>query len=165
MLRVMHADDTPYRLAMGVAAGVFIALTPTVGIQMLIIFPICWCLRANAIVGLPFLFVTNVFTMVPIYMVQYGIGAFVLGRDALKVDDWRQLTADHGNWWAELKYMWHFTWEHIEPLGIGAIATALPAAIASYIAVSWMVKAYRMRKFGSIEVPVHHRVKRRKPAS
>lgn len=157
MLRVMHADDTPHRLALGVALGVLIALTPTVGVQLFLYFPIAWLIRANAIVGIPFLFATNVFTIVPVYMAQYSIGAFVLGRDSLAPDNWKALAADHGNWWDEAQFIWHFTWEHIEPLGIGAFATAVPLALIAYVVMSSVVKAYRMRKFGSCTVPAHHR--------
>ena len=42
--RVLHVDDTPHRIALGVAAGIFIAWTPTIGFQMLltILLAIAW---------------------------------------------------------------------------------------------------------------------------
>ena len=35
--RILHADDTPHRLALGIALGVFVAWTPTVGLQMVLV--------------------------------------------------------------------------------------------------------------------------------
>ena len=34
--RVLHVDDTPHRIALGVAVGIFVAWTPTVGLHMIL---------------------------------------------------------------------------------------------------------------------------------
>ena len=66
--RVLHADDTPHRIALGVAAGLFIGLTPTVGFQMVLAVALAAALRANKVVCIPMVWITNPFTIIPIYI-------------------------------------------------------------------------------------------------
>ena len=35
--RVLHVDDTPHRIALGVALGFFVTWTPTIGVQIVLI--------------------------------------------------------------------------------------------------------------------------------
>ena len=49
---VLHADDTPHRIALGVAIGIFVTFTPTLGFQMILVAVIATLLRANKFVGL-----------------------------------------------------------------------------------------------------------------
>ena len=71
---IIVIQDTPHRIAWGVAIGTFVAYLPIVGIQMLIGAFVCWLFRANVIASLPMAWITNPVTIVPIY---YGL--FVLG--------------------------------------------------------------------------------------
>ena len=151
--RVLHADDSPHRLAMGMAVGLFIAFTPTIGIQLLLFFPMCWLLRGNSAVGFPALWITNMFTAVPVYMVQYWIGAKMLGVDPFAVN-WAELDrSTHGSWWESVKTYTAFTVEHAGPLSLGSGLTALMIALIGYVTVSAVVKQYRFKKFGSYAVP------------
>ena len=52
--RVLHVDDTPHRIALGVAVGIFVTWTPTIGLQMLLCILISALVGANKFVGLPF---------------------------------------------------------------------------------------------------------------
>ena len=49
---LLHADDPPRPLALGMALGMFVAFTPTFGIQMVLAGFLCWLLRANKAVGI-----------------------------------------------------------------------------------------------------------------
>ena len=50
---ILHADDPPHRLALGVAIGMFMTFTPTVGVQSILVALTAWVLRANKLVGMP----------------------------------------------------------------------------------------------------------------
>ena len=76
--RVLHADDTPHRLALGIALGMFVGWTPTVGLQMLLVVLLAPSFRVNPIVGIPIVWVSNPFTIVPIYFSNYWFGHLVL---------------------------------------------------------------------------------------
>ncbi len=70
----MHIDDTPHRLALGVALGIFMAWTPAIGLQSAMVIIAATIFRANKISGLPFVWITNPLTIVPIYWPNYLIG-------------------------------------------------------------------------------------------
>lgn len=76
--RVLRADDTPGRLARGLALGVFLAWTPAVGLHMLLALLLARPLRANARVALPVVWVSNPLTFAPIYYPNYLVGRYLL---------------------------------------------------------------------------------------
>ena len=77
--RVLHADDTPHRLALGIALGFFIAWTPTMGLQMILVVLAATLCRANRVVGLPIVWISNPLTAVPIYFANYTLGRLLVG--------------------------------------------------------------------------------------
>lgn len=76
--RLLQLDDTPESIARGVALGVFIAMTPTVGIQMILVAIVHTLCRANRIAGFVMVYISNPVTMIPIYWLDYAIGWLVL---------------------------------------------------------------------------------------
>lgn len=76
--RVLHVDDTPHRIALGVAIGLFIAWTPTVGFQMALTVLVAAVLRANKAAGVPLAWITNPATIAPIYGTNYLLGCWLL---------------------------------------------------------------------------------------
>lgn len=78
--RILHADDTPHRIALGVAIGLFVGLTPTMGAQTVIAVAIAALLRANKAVCIPVVWVSNPFTAVPLYYSLWLLGSVVMPR-------------------------------------------------------------------------------------
>lgn len=76
--RILHVDDSPHRLALGVGLGLFVAWTPTIGLQMLIVLFLSFLLRANKFLSLSFVWVSNIFTLIPIYLPAYILGRHIL---------------------------------------------------------------------------------------
>ena len=76
--QILHADDSPHRLALGVALGFFVAWTPTIGFQMIIVILLATALRANNRVGIPIVWVSNPLTLIPIYLPNYWLGHHLL---------------------------------------------------------------------------------------
>jgi uncharacterized protein (DUF2062 family) len=79
--RILHADDTPHRIALGLAIGMFVALTPTIGLQMVIALAVAAALRANKAACIPVVWITNPFTAVPIYSFCWLLGAKALSTN------------------------------------------------------------------------------------
>ena len=75
---ILHIDDTPHRLALGVAIGIFVGWTPTIGFQSAIAILLAVIFKANKVVGLPFVWISNPFTLVPIYWPNYLFGNAVM---------------------------------------------------------------------------------------
>jgi len=77
--RVLHVDDTPHRIALGVAVGIFVTWTPTIGFQMILTVLLSWLLGANKLVGVPFVWISNPVTLPPIYGPNCYVGSLILG--------------------------------------------------------------------------------------
>jgi len=85
---ILHADDPPHRLALGIAIGTFVTFTPTVGLQMMIVVFLAWLFRANKVVGLPIVWISNPVTIMPIFYTCYRLGRAILGHSAIGANWW-----------------------------------------------------------------------------
>lgn len=84
---LLHTKHTPEYTARGVMFGLMVALTPTVGVQMPIVFLIWLAVRRlnpdwnfNLVVAMAWTWVTNVATAPPIYYVYIVTGRTLMGR-------------------------------------------------------------------------------------
>lgn len=149
--RVLHVDDTPHRIALGVAVGVFIAWTPTIGLQMILTVLLATLVRANNRVGVPFAWISNPFTMIPIYgRCNYRIGMLILG-DRYPPPDFSKVLSGHGSWWLEVwanrvRAFWEAIWQALPAVWLGSVVLGLMLGIMSYGAVYYAVVAYRRHR-------------------
>lgn len=142
---VLHANDPPHRLALGGAIGVFVALTPTVGIQSLLVVFFAWLFRANKVVGLPLVWISNPATMVPIYYPCYVIGRVLLGEREIGFAWWRELSHPPTGWLAALRFYWDKMLEIALPLWAGSLVVSTVCALALYYVIYVSVCQYRAR--------------------
>ena len=142
--RVLHVDDTAHRIALGVAVGIFVTWTPTIGFQMILAVLLAWLLKANKLVGVPFVWISNPLTVVPIYYPNYLLGRWLLGNDYGK-GDFNLISAIHWgtNWVEKIQLWWKETWKVFEPLWLGSIIIGLLLGAATYVVVYYAVVAYR----------------------
>ena len=77
--RVLHVSDSPHRIALGVAIGIFIGWTPILGPHMLMALLLCALLRANKLVGVAAVWISNPLTFGIIYGPSYLVGRAVVG--------------------------------------------------------------------------------------
>ena len=73
-------QDTPHRIALGCACGIFVSPLPTLG-QTFIGMILAKLLRANVIASLPWSWITNPFTTLPIFYGCYRIGMLITPGD------------------------------------------------------------------------------------
>lgn len=76
--RILHVDDSPQRIAKGLAIGVFIGFLPLMGIQMAIAFVTAAALKANKAMAMLGVWVSNPFTAIPVYYPCYRLGRWLL---------------------------------------------------------------------------------------
>jgi uncharacterized protein len=84
---ILRSKNPPEYTARGVLFGLLAALTPTVGVQMIIVLGMWGLVRAfrpawdfNVIVGMAWTWVTNIFTVPPIYFLFLVTGRLMLGQ-------------------------------------------------------------------------------------
>ncbi len=146
IFRVLHVDDTPHRIALGVAVGIFVAWTPTIGLQMVLTVFLAWLLRANKLVGVPFAWISNPFTLIPIYKwCNYNVGRLLLPGDYPDPNFFNRIVLT-GSWAERTKAFWEETIHVFAPLWLGSVVVGLLLATPSYFTVRYAVKTYRLRR-------------------
>jgi len=149
--KILHADDTPHAIALGTAVATFIAFLPLVGLQTLISISLAAALRANKAVCVPIVWITNPFTLVPIYGAWFGLGRWVMASpteaDSVVVlnelGQQQQLNAWTLEFWKDL-------FSRLAGLGlelwIGCAIVGVVLSMISYLAARWGVSAYREKR-------------------
>ena len=148
---VLHADDPPHKLALGIAIGVFVTFTPTIGLQMILVLIFAAIFRANKRVGLPIVWISNPATFVPIYYPCYWIGRVILGAE--NIPWWKNVTPPDPGWWATVVFYWDKTMAIAAPLWLGCLIVATVLAVPSYFFSYFGVRAYRLRRWGQLTPP------------
>ncbi len=127
-------DDTPHNIALGAAIGVFIAMTPTVGIQMLLVLLISLLARPlfrfNKMAGLLAVYLSNPFTVVPLYWFNYTLGTLYFPSTISK-QDFAAIFRYHGlgEWWSAITRLFV---DVGVPLLIGSLVVASVCSMVTY---------------------------------
>lgn len=146
-IHLLHLDDSAHSIALGAALGVFIAFTPTIGIQMMLIFFVTSILRASRVAGVPMAWVTNPATLVPIFWFNLYIGTLVVGGSAKMLANFeaaaRGIVARDLPWWDLVKQWWDVVMEVAVPLWVGSILVGLVAGAVAYGVMYYLITTYR----------------------
>lgn len=143
--KVLGVHDTAHRIALGVAIGMFIALTPTIGFQMALTVAVAALFRANKVVGVPFAWISNPATLW-IYIPNYLVGCWVT-REPF---DPARLMHALGQAFS-LSGTWAQRWDGLTvalagvmvPLWVGSVVVGLVAGAISYFITLRAVRGFR----------------------
>ena len=133
---VSRQRATPHAIALGTAIGVFIGLTPTVGLQTLIVLFLATLVGASRVAAVLPVWITNPVTLVPVYTFNYWLGTLLVG--GVRVEVFRETISgiladlqagEFGRAWGEL-----FTLgiDVSLPLWLGSVLVGLVAAAPTY---------------------------------
>ncbi|RYD83923.1 MAG: DUF2062 domain-containing protein [Verrucomicrobiaceae bacterium] len=114
-------------IAGGLALGLFIGFTPTMGVQIILCGVLAYLLRVNIPLALAGTFVTNPFTAAIIYPLEYQVGVWLAG-----VPSPSELSGATGPIRAFALYA--------KPLWIGSVAVGSVAAFIAYVAAMLLWK-------------------------
>lgn len=81
LLRMLRIKDRPHQIAGGAAIGMFVGMTPTMGLQMPIAVFIAFWLRQNKIAAALLVWVTNPLSAPFVYALEYEVGRLLLGME------------------------------------------------------------------------------------
>ena len=167
--RILHVDDSPERIAKGLATGLFISYLPLIGIQMILAWAAAALLRANKIVAVLCVWISNPFTIVPIYYPSYILGRWLFGLSSKKhlidpeeIEDLFEETLSFYRLLTEFHDMafWKEVSSALMKIGletfVGGIIFGSVVAAAGYTLGYHSVIAYRRRKQKKKEKR-HHR--------
>ncbi len=121
----------------GFAIGIFIALTPTIGVQIPLIILAALFLRVNIPVAVAASWVTNPLTAPVIYSLQYKLGLWLSGAP-----DANELGGFTG--------MLRIFFRYAIPLWVGSLISATGSSIAAYAGISsvwWLASKLKENYF------------------
>ena len=157
---ILRARNRPHHSARGVFIGVFVALTPTVGIQMPTVLVLWFIVRFlwrrydfNLLIAMAWTGVTNIATVAPFYFAFLATGWVMLGRfdhfetyaefsahltDSLDIDaTWYEAV-----WVYTVKLFYDFG----IPLFLGSVPWAVIGGLISYRWTLTFIADYRERR-------------------
>ena len=148
--KLLQLDDTPESIALGAAVGMFIAWTPTVGIQMVVVILLALVIPMNRLAGLIVIYISNPLTMIPMYYLEYLLGLQVLGDQGMNYDEFLVFfneileIANRETFWTATKvFLEQLGYPVLKTLTVGGTLLGILTAIPTYpLTLKW-VKGYR----------------------
>ena len=136
--RFVKIRGRPREIALGFALGVFIGVTPTMGIQMPIALFLAALLKWSKISAVFGVWITNPFTAPFIYGITYVVGAHLLG---LKTT----MTLPEELTWSIVREMLKNAPVIFGALTVGGILVGLPLAVFGYYVSFAAVDKYQQK--------------------
>lgn len=148
--RLLAIDDPPERTALAFSIGVFIAFSPFLGLHTILATLLAFLFRFNKIAIYTGTFLNNpFFTLVPIIIASYGVGAFLMGRPvgipAEGIDLLKNPAIFSGEYYRRIFAQ---SWYIVEPFAVGGIVLSVVCSLLSYPLTLRALRAYRRRKEG-----------------
>lgn len=147
--RLLAIDDPPERTALAFSIGIFIAFSPFLGLHTIMATLIAFAFRFNKIAIYTGTFINNpILTLVPIIIVSYGVGAFILGRPLAIPDEGIDLLKDPhlltGDYYRRLFVQ---SWNNIVwPFAIGGMVLSVVCSLLAYPLTLWALRKRSLRR-------------------
>jgi len=148
-LRLVRVNDSPEKVALGFAIGVTVGIFPTFGLGIVIVILLAWLTninKASAIIGS---LVMNPWTSPFFWVLSFFTGSLMLGNNINETAVQIKSLKTHGDLWEAVLGK-----RLILPYIIGNITVTAVSAATSYLAVYYLVKAYKNAK---IKKAIHKR--------
>jgi uncharacterized protein (DUF2062 family) len=156
--KVLHIDDTPHKIALGLAIGLFVAWSPLIGLHIFLAIALSFLFRANKFSAFVSIWASNIFTFFIIYYPEYLLGRLILsiflpGRTLSSrqvLDSLHNLLSPghilecfySSEYW---KQFWHLTKSIGPELWIGSLILGSLVAVCSYFISIRIIKAHRAK--------------------
>ncbi|HAF15448.1 MAG TPA: DUF2062 domain-containing protein [Blastocatellia bacterium] len=146
--RLLALDDPPERTALAFAIGVFIAFSPFLGLHTILATLIAFLFRLNKLAVYSGTFINNPFlTLVPIIIVSYAIGAFLLGRPLrIPAEGLELLKNPHLLTRDYYQQLFRDSWYIVWPFMVGGMTLSVVCSLIAYPVTSSLLRAQRRRK-------------------
>ena len=145
---ILLLDDTPQSIALGTTVGIFIGMTPTVGVQMILVmlfaFLVSPVFRFNRIAALVTVYISNPLTLVPLYWFNYKIGTLFFDGDLTREKFSRIMTYNSfDQWWDTVVTL---AVDVGKPLMVGSLLVATVCAAITFPTMYWLVRRFHRKQ-------------------
>jgi hypothetical protein len=132
---VLRVKEPPRKVALSFAVGVFIGMSPLLGLHTILGFAVAPVLRLNTFVTIIGVYITNPWTIVPIYTFATWFGAQVLGIErVIPRIDWNDISLSRLS--GEMSHL-------LAPFVLGTTLLGVFSAVAGYVIVYQVLRRRR----------------------
>jgi uncharacterized protein (DUF2062 family) len=136
--RFLKIRGTPREIALGFALGLFVGMTPFMGVQMAIAVFFAVLLKWNKLSSAAGVWISNPLTAPVLYPITYYVGAKMVGiREAYRLPEHME--------WSIILRMLQKTPEIISLMILGGVILGVPIAVAGYFFAFSAVQKYQDR--------------------
>jgi len=89
---LLGINEPPQKIALSFAVGVFWGISPLLGLHTLLALLSAWLLRLNRFVTITGVYITNPWTIVPIYAFSTWVGTLITKKRFLSGIGWKDLS-------------------------------------------------------------------------
>ena len=153
--RLLALDDPPERTALAFSIGVFIAFSPFLGLHTIAATVVAFLFRFNKIAIYAGTFLNNPFlTLVPIIILSYALGAFLLGRP-LRIPEQGIELLRHPRFFtgAYYKELFVHSWDLIKPFALGSTILSVVCPLIAYPLTLRALRAHHKQR-GALQAKV-----------
>ena len=145
---ILIIKDSPHRIALAFALGVFVGISPFLGLHYIGALLFAWLFRLNKLVAVVGVSVNNPWTIVPLSTFSVWIGAKMMGiKEVLPEIDWAGITftkiAGKFADFESLAFMTKKLWPVISSFFVGSMLICTVSAIASYFIIQILLAKYK----------------------
>ena len=122
--------------------GIWIAMLPIVGIQMIVVFLLALIVRANLPLIVALQWISNPFTMAPIYFADYEIGLLILELFGVEYGRNKLLTAEFD--WSSIEFadLWELV-DTLPPMMVGGSVVGISLGVLAVFLYKAIAKFYK----------------------
>jgi uncharacterized protein len=146
--RLLAIDDPPERTALAFSVGVFIAFSPLLGLHTILATVIAFLFRFNKVAIYLGTYVNNPFlTLVPIIILSYATGAFLMGRPLrIPPQGIELLKNPHLLTGAYYRQVFVHSWYLVAPFAIGATVLSVVCSAVTYPLTLWALRKHQRNR-------------------
>ncbi|WP_342641902.1 DUF2062 domain-containing protein [Rhodoligotrophos ferricapiens] len=148
--RIARISESPHRIALGIASGVFVSFTPFLGFHILLAALIALIIKGHVLASAFGTLIGNPVTFPMIWIGSYNLGIKLLGRVPSETVTVTWPPDVSGPMLESSARTWHDLWHVVEPvllpMTVGGCLLGLAFATLSYYITRVGVAAYQSRR-------------------
>lgn len=135
---IITTNDSPRKVALSFAVGVFIGMSPFLGLHTIMGIAVPWIFNLNKFVTIAGVYITNPWTIVPIYTFATWVGAKLLNIQQIIPDI---------NWNEVGFYLIFYQMKSLLlPFFLGTTVVGIISGLAGYIIIYYMMNRHKKNK-------------------
>lgn len=151
LIEIAKQKDTPHRIGLGMALGIFVGILPIMGIQMTVVAIIALPLRGNLKAAVAGVWISNPVTFIPMYWGYYKFGLIFFPSRQVSWERFTEIIAAAAAWdWSNISgstaKILDLGADILIPMWTGSTILAVVFGIPTYFVTKRMVISYRARK-------------------